>query len=143
MSTSPLPNLQPSPRKRIFPRPIVLLVDDNSQNLEVLEAFLADLATNVVVASDGVEALQKVEQQHPHLIVLDVMMPRMSGFEVCRRLKADPATRDIPILVLTALFESQDVESARKAGADDFVSKPISKREFFSHVDRLLRGAGW
>jgi CheY-like chemotaxis protein len=53
MSTSPLPNLQPSPRKRIFPRPIVLLVDDNSQNLEVLEAFLADLATNVVVASDG------------------------------------------------------------------------------------------
>ena len=102
----------------------VLIVDDNPQNVELLVAFLESLPVALVTAVDGVDALAKVAEHKPDLILLDVMMPRMSGFQVCQKLKADPATRDIQILMVTALHELGDIERATECGTDDFVSKP-------------------
>jgi len=117
----------------------ILIVDDNSQNAELLEAYLEPLQCRVRIASDGIEALDQIKQKHPDLVLLDIMMPRMSGFEVCRRLKLDPETRDIPIVMVTALNELADVERGVDCGADDFLSKPINKLELITRVKSLLR----
>jgi CheY-like chemotaxis protein len=122
-----------------LPQSTVLIVDDNPQNVELLQAFLESLPVRIVTAGDGVEALAKVAEHHPDLLLLDVMMPRMSGFEVCRRLKADPATKDIQILMVTALSELGDIEKATEVGTDDFVSKPVNKLELLTRVKSLLR----
>jgi len=122
----------------IVPRDI-LIVDDNSQNAELLEAYLEPLDCSVRIASDGIEALEQVKQKHPDLILLDIMMPRMSGFEVCRRLKNEPKTRDIPVVMVTALNELADVERGVDSGADDFLSKPVNKLELLTRVKSLLR----
>ncbi len=90
-------------------------------------------------AVDGVDCLEKVKQCNPDLILLDIMMPRMSGFQVCKRLKSDAATRDIQILVVTALNELGDIEQATECGTDDFVSKPVNKFELLTRVKSLLR----
>src|SRR5450631_1626040 len=86
-----------------LPQSTVLIVDDNPQNVELLQAFLESLPVKLVTAADGVEALEKVTQFKPDLILLDIMMPRMSGFQVCKRIKADPKTKDIQVLMVTAL----------------------------------------
>ena len=117
----------------------ILVVDDNSQNLELLQAYLEDLRCKVITATDGLEAMKAVTQHNPDLILLDIMMPRMSGFEVCRRLKADPATADIPVVMVTALNELGDIERAVAVGTDDFLSKPINKLELLTRVKSLLR----
>ena len=117
----------------------ILVVDDNSQNLELLQAYLEDLRCKVITAVDGLEAMKAVTQHNPDLILLDIMMPRMSGFEVCRRLKADPATADIPVVMVTALNELGDIERAVAVGTDDFLSKPINKLELLTRVKSLLR----
>ncbi len=117
----------------------VLVVDDNAQNLELLQAFLEAIPVRVFTAADGVEALEKVAQHNPDLILLDIMMPRMSGFQVCRKLKGDPATRDIQILMVTALNELGDIEQASECGTDDFVSKPVNKFELLTRIKSLLR----
>lgn len=118
-----------------------LLVDDNEQNLELLEAYVEDLGCETMTARDGVEALEIVARRRPDVILLDVMMPRMSGFQCLVRLKADPATRTIPVLIVTALNEVADVERAREAGADDFISKPVNKVELLQKVRTLaVRG---
>ncbi|HTL29555.1 MAG TPA: response regulator [Tepidisphaeraceae bacterium] len=122
-----------------LPQSTVLLVDDNAQNLELLQAFLEALPVKIITATDGVDALEKVEQHNPDLILLDVMMPRMSGFQVCRKIKADPKTRDIQILMVTALNELGDIEQASECGTDDFVSKPVNKFELLTRVKSLLR----
>ena len=93
----------------------------------------------IIAAGDGVDALEKVDQHKPDLILLDIMMPRMSGFQVCRRLKGDPKTRDIQILMVTALNELGDIEQASECGTDDFVSKPVNKLELLTRVKSLLR----
>ncbi|MCG3125511.1 MAG: Response regulator PleD [Phycisphaerae bacterium] len=118
------------------PAPI-LVADDNPQILELLEAYLEELDVPVERARDGHEVLAAVERRPPRMILLDVMMPRMSGFEVCRTLKADPRFRDIPIIMVTALNESGDVERARESGADDFISKPVNKMDLLARVRRL------
>src|SRR5436305_10475585 len=120
-------------------RSVVLIVDDNAQNVELLQAFLESLPVKIVTAGDGVEALEKVKQHNPDLILLDIMMPRMSGFQVCRRLKGDPGTKDIQILMVTALNELGDIEQASECGTDDFVSKPVNKFELLTRVKSLLR----
>lgn len=120
-------------------KPVVLLVDDNDQNLELLEAYLEDLACDIRTARDGLEALESVAKAVPDLILLDVMMPRMSGFQACKKLKADPATRDIPIVIVTALSEVSDVEHAVDVGADDFLSKPVNRLELVTRVRSLLK----
>ncbi len=117
----------------------ILIVDDNAQNVELLAAFLESLPVTIVTASDGVEALEKVREHNPDLILLDIMMPRMSGFQVCRKLKQDPATRDIQILIVTALNELGDIEQATECGTDDFVSKPVNKFELMTRVKSMLR----
>ena len=132
-ATMPLNN------ESFLPQSTVLIVDDNPQNVELLQAFLESLPVRLVTAVDGVDALRKVEVENPDLILLDVMMPQMSGFQVCRRLKGDPKTRDIQILMVTALNELGDIEQANECGTDDFVSKPVNKIELLTRVKSLLR----
>ena len=117
----------------------VLIADDNPQILELLEAYLEPLALEVSLAADGQAALDKVESAAPDLILLDVMMPKQSGFEVCRMLKEDPRYRDIPIVMITALNEVGDQERARECGADDFLCKPVNKLELIKRVRGLLK----
>lgn len=116
----------------------VLIADDNPQIVELLEAYLEALPVRTTTAADGQATLSAVEADPPDLILLDIMMPKKSGFEVCRTLKTDERYRDIPIIMVTALNESGDEERARDCGADEFVSKPVSKLELLSHVRRLL-----
>ena len=117
----------------------ILVVDDNLQNLELLEAYLEDLRCKVISAEDGVQAMRAVAEHSPDLILLDIMMPKMSGFEVCRRLKEDETTCDIPVVMITALNELGDIERAVAAGTDDFLSKPINKLELLIRIKSLLR----
>jgi CheY-like chemotaxis protein len=122
-----------------LPESTVLIVDDNPQNVELLCAFLESLPVKIVTAADGREALAKVADNNPDLILLDIMMPHMSGFQVCQRLKGDPKTRDIQILMVTALNELGDIERATECGTDDFVSKPVNKFELLTRVKSLLK----
>jgi two-component system alkaline phosphatase synthesis response regulator PhoP len=135
------PSLQTSPpnNESFLPQSTVLIVDDNPQNIELLQAFLESLPVKIVTAIDGLDALQKVADHHPDLVLLDIMMPQMSGFQVCRRLKSDPKTRDIQVLMVTALNELGDIEQANEVGTDDFVSKPVNKIELLTRVKSLLR----
>jgi CheY-like chemotaxis protein len=131
---------QPATSTESFlPQSTVLIVDDNPQNVELLCAFLESLPVKIVTAGDGIEALRKVTEYNPDLILLDVMMPHMSGFQVCQRLKGDPKTRDIQVLMVTALNELGDIERATEVGTDDFVSKPVNKFELLTRVKSLLR----
>jgi len=128
-----------SSSESFLPQSTVLIVDDNAQNVELLQAFMESLPVKIVTAGDGIEALRKVAEHNPDLILLDVMMPHMSGFQVCQRLKSDSKTRDIQILMVTALNELGDIERATECGTDDFVSKPVNKFELLTRVKSLLR----
>lgn len=119
--------------------PIVLVVDDNQQNLELLQAYLEDMDCETVPAHDGPEALEVMAKNPPDLILLDVMMPKMSGFEVCKRIKNDPNTADIPIIMVTALNEFGDIERGIDSGTDDFISKPVNKLELTTRVRTMLK----
>ncbi|MFO0807104.1 MAG: response regulator [Gemmataceae bacterium] len=116
----------------------VLIADDNPQGLELLEAYLAATDYEVETAADGEETLQKVRDWKPDLILLDIMMPRISGFEICKRLKADPATRNVAVLMITALDQPSDVDRAVDAGTDDFLTKPINQSELLGRVHAML-----
>lgn len=117
----------------------ILIADDNEQNVELLDAYLAELDCEIRTAFDGEQTLQRVRDDPPDLILLDIMMPKISGFEVCRKLKGSPATRDIQILMVTALNEIGDIERAVQAGTDDFLTKPVNKLELVTRVKSLLR----
>lgn len=117
----------------------ILIADDNETNVELLEAYLSDVDCALAVAVDGRDTLDKVAAFKPDLILLDIMMPKLSGFEVCQKLKDDPATRGIMILMVTALNELGDIERAVNAGADDFLSKPVNKLELLKRVENMLK----
>ena len=117
----------------------ILIADDNRANCELLEAYLATVDCEVQVAVDGQDALDKVAQFEPDLILLDVMMPKLSGFEVCETIKKDPATRRIMALMVTALNERGDIERAVQAGTDDFLSKPVNQVELIKRVENMLK----
>ncbi len=117
----------------------VLVVDDNAQNLELLVAYLDGLGCKVATAADGLEALDEIAKDCPDLILLDIMMPRMSGYELCRKLKSDPATRDTPVIMVTALTELGDIERGVESGTDDFITKPVNRLELVTRVKSLLR----
>ena len=127
------PAANPEPRT-----PRVLIAEDNPQGAELFEAYLSACDYELRIAADGEQTLKLVAEWHPDLIVLDVMMPRISGFEVCKRLRADPATRDIAVLMVTALDQPSDIERAIDAGTTDFVSKPIEKNTLLLRVRSLL-----
>lgn len=120
----------------------ILIADDNVPNCELLDAYLSEVDCEVEIAVDGQETLDKVETFQPDLILLDVMMPRLSGFEICRKLKDDPQKRRIMILMVTALNELGDIERAVQAGTDDFLSKPVNKVELLKRVENMLRLKG-
>jgi CheY-like chemotaxis protein len=127
----------------------ILIVDDNAQNVELLQAYLESLPCRIVTAGDGVQAMRIIESALssggspdnavPDLILLDIMMPKMSGFEVCRRIKEDPATRAIPVMMVTALNELGDIERGVESGTDDFLTKPVNKLELITRAKSLLR----
>jgi CheY-like chemotaxis protein len=117
----------------------ILIADDNAPNVELLEAYLAGIDCDLAVAVDGQDTLDKVREFQPDLILLDVMMPRLSGFEVCKRIKDDPQTRGVMVLMVTALNELGDIERAVDAGTDDFLSKPVNRLELVKRVENMLR----
>jgi len=119
--------------------PIVLVVDDNQQNLELLQAYLEDIDCQTTPAYDGAEALEIISSDPPDLILLDIMMPKMSGFEVCKRIKNDPKTSNIPVIMVTALSEFGDIERGIDSGTDDFISKPVNKLELLVRVKTMLK----
>src|SRR5665213_3545601 len=117
----------------------ILVVDDIEANVRLLEAKLTAEYYDVSVAYDGASALVKAAAELPDIILLDVMMPEMDGFEVCRRLKADPATRHIPVVLVTALDGRRDRLTGLDAGADDFLTKPIDDVTLLARVRSLTR----
>ena len=117
----------------------VLVVDDDQRNVRLMESILRGSGYQVVKAYNGEEALRLVESERPDLLVLDVMMPRMSGFELCQRLKGRYETRFLPIIMVTALNALEDKVQALEYGADDFLSKPINKLELLAKVRSVLR----
>jgi len=117
----------------------ILIADDNAANRELLEAYLAQVDCDIELAVDGQDTLDKAIAFQPDLILLDVMMPKLSGFEVCRKLKDDPQLSKIMVLMVTALNELGDIERAVKAGTDDFLSKPVNKIELLKRVELMLR----
>ncbi len=123
----------------MVPLPRILIADDDPLGTELLEAYLGESEYDLRTAGDGEQALQLVATWKPDLILLDVMMPRISGFEVCKSLRSNPATRDISILMITALDQPSDMDRAVEAGTDDFISKPINKTELLLRVRSLLR----
>ena len=132
--------MTPSPATPVSPRtPRILIADDNPQGVELLEAYLAGLDCEISTATDGEGTLRQVQQWQPDLILLDIMMPKISGFEVCKRLRSNPATRDIAVLMITALDQPSDVERAVEAGTDDFLTKPINKNELLVRVRSALK----
>jgi DNA-binding response OmpR family regulator len=121
------------------PRPArILIADDTPQAVELLEAFLEGTDFELRVARDGDETLKQVAAWRPDLVLLDVMMPRISGFEVCKHIRANPALHDTAVLMITALEGHNDIERAVEAGTDDFLSKPITKNELLKRVHALL-----
>jgi len=120
-------------------KPTILVVDDEDLNLRVIEAMLLPLNYEVVLARDGEEALAKVRDISPDLVLLDIMMPKLDGFEVARRLKEGEKTKTIPVVMVTALSEVNDRVKALQAGADDFLSKPVEKTELRARVHSLLK----
>ncbi len=117
----------------------VLVVDDYAANVKLLERNLQSAGYDTVPAYDGEEALRKVASEQPDLILLDIMMPKMDGFEVCHRLRADEATAVIPVIMVTALKETEDRIRGLEAGADDFLSKPFDRGELLARVKSLLQ----
>jgi type IV pilus assembly protein PilB len=138
---APAPSSPPRPAPRRA-RPLVLVVDDAQEILQLVSMALED-DYDIHTAEDGLEAMAAVDRLRPDLMVLDVMMPRMSGYEVCQALSEKPETREIPILMLSARGEKAHVKKGFYAGADDYLPKPFDPEELLLRTRALLRRSGW
>jgi two-component system alkaline phosphatase synthesis response regulator PhoP len=120
----------------------ILIVDDNEANCELLEAYLADVECVTAIASDGQQAMEQAASFKPDLILLDIMMPKLNGFEVCEKIRKDPQLSKIMILMVTALNELGDIERAVNAGTNDFLAKPVNRVELLKRVENMLELKG-
>ena len=118
----------------------VLVVEDSPAQQKMITDLLLSSDMNVTVAADGVEALEQMQGQRPDLVVLDIVMPRMNGYEVCRRIKADPKTQDVPVVMCSSKGEEFDRYWGMKQGADAYIAKPFQPTELVGTVKQLLRG---
>jgi DNA-binding response OmpR family regulator len=116
----------------------ILIAEDNPEGAELLEAYLDGSDHDIEVATDGEDTLRKVQSFQPDLILLDIMMPKISGFEVCKRIKARPETHGIIIHMITALDQHHDIDRAVEAGTNDFLTKPINKTELLLRIKAAL-----
>lgn len=125
-------------QKKSYAKPVILVVDDNPTNIDVVFSYLAENDYKVFVAENGQAALSRAKLIEPDLILLDVMMPDMNGFELCRRLKEDDATKETPIIFMTALTEPSDIVRGLKAGAVDYITKPIQSEVMLARISTHL-----
>jgi two-component system cell cycle response regulator DivK len=117
----------------------VLLVEDNESTIDVVEMELAWMGYETTIAKDGLEAIESVIAQPPDLIIMDIQLPKMNGFEAVRRIRAIPAARDIPILAATAKALHGDEEKCAAAGCDGYIAKPFTHRELQAAIERILK----
>ncbi len=116
----------------------ILVVDDDLRTLKLVGLILDQRGYDVIAARSGAEGLEKAQAQRPDLIILDVMMPELNGYEVAHQLRSDPATADLPILMLTARAHLDDRLTGFESGADDYVTKPVRRRKLVARVESLL-----
>ena len=119
---------------------VVLVVEDSLAQRQMISDLLKNSGLKVTVAGDGVEALERIQQLSPDLVVLDIVMPRMNGYEVCRRLKNDPKTQNVPVVMCSSKGEEFDRYWGLKQGADAYIAKPFQPTELIGTVKQLLRG---
>jgi two-component system alkaline phosphatase synthesis response regulator PhoP len=119
----------------------ILVVDDEKHIVRLVEVNLQRAGYEVVTAYDGVQALEVVKREKPDMIVLDVMMPRMNGFEVLKNLKASPETQEIPVIMLTAKAQDQDIFKGWQSGVDSYLTKPFNPMELLTFVKRIFESA--
>ena len=136
---APVKPVQPPRRAASLRIPIVLVVDDSAANRELIEACLADVDCEIRLAEDGPSALKSIEAAPPDLVLLDVQMPGMDGYEVCRRIKKGPRGELLPVVMITALNQTDDRVKALESGADDFMAKPVERVELVARVRSALR----
>lgn len=117
----------------------VLVVDDEEYIQHILNFSFSAEGYQVITANDGEEAIEKAKNENPDVIVLDIMMPKMDGYEACRRLKSDPKTRNIPVILLTAKGREVDRKLGNEAGADDYMVKPFSPGRLIERVESMIR----
>jgi DNA-binding response OmpR family regulator len=117
----------------------ILVADDSQIVREMLQMNLQNLGYNVIVAEDGERALERIGSQHPDLLIVDVMMPKLNGFQICRRIKSDPATHETPVILLTARTQEGDIFWGKDCGADEYITKPFKTQELEAAVARLLK----
>jgi CheY-like chemotaxis protein len=118
--------------------PHILLVDDADLNLELISGYLQGFDLELETASNGTEAFEAIDRRQPDLVLLDVMMPGLDGFEICRRLKKQESTREVPVVLLTALDDESYRKRAEEAGADQFMAKPIHRDQLLATMRTLL-----
>ena len=118
----------------------ILVVEDSVAQQEMMKTLLENSGLNVTIASDGIEALQRIQGHPPDLVLLDIVMPKMNGYEVCRRIKANLATQDVPVVMCSAKGEEFDRYWGMKQGADAYIAKPFQPTELVGTVKQLLQG---